>query len=408
MNQLKLIALFLMVSVCVQAQKVENGTYYRTASEGTIEISNVSDGDRFTLTFNNTDGSKKASEVKAVQGTDGLYIHVGDGFFYFITVQNGYLERYIFNGEVNYATAKPCDYYEILVKDKSVVGAKKATAEMRRKKLDDGKESLYFPKLLTEYAKVPAEERFQLEKPYKGIYADGDKSYMHLEPEVWGKNTLGVLTGSRMKLVAKNTGVTKVYYRHHLDPNMFQYYSLIKYWGRSTPEEYVYFGDDGFNFFYHPGSSSVNSIFIFTEDKKKKWTQDELDLAMYAAEEKIKSFEKKMELFANSMNEMPKVPAAGMTDESIKSAALKALQKHAESKGWKEKFTDVVITSNSWNTVIKSSYTGRSIEVAAVATWPDGHCSFQYFDLISMYEGGSFSPELNFYTAGSQFDTDCK
>lgn len=387
-----------------QAQQLTNGTYYRTASDGTIEVSDCCDNDKLTITFKNTDGTENTRELKSVQGTDGLYLHVGDGFFYFIAESDGYLERYIFNGNFNYATADPADYYEILSQDQSLVNSKKSSAELRRKMLDSGKEKFYFPRLLCKYAKAPAEERFQTEKPYKGISSFGKKDFVHIERV--DKNIIDVTIGVRIKMFAKSQGATKSFYRHHLNPNLFIYYGTPTYWGRSTPDEYLYFGADGQHYIYDEGQKT---IFLFGDDKKKKYSDQEITENEFKAKDDIEQkFKDQREIFMNSWVDKPKMPTAAMTDGEIEAEALKALQKHAKEKGWKEDFTEVVITSGSWSDVITVSYIGRIVEVAAKATWPDGHCTFQYFDLMSMHENGGYSKTLFHYATGNQYETDCE
>lgn len=403
-TKIVLCLLLVFMGFPARAQQLKNGTYYRTASDGIVEISDCCDNEKFTVTFKNSDGTENTRELKSVQGTDGLYLYVGEGFFYFIAESDGYLERYIFTGDFNYATAKPADYYEILSRDQSLVNSKKSTAELRRNVLESGKEKFYFPRLLTKYAKAPADERFQIDKYYRGISSTGKKSTMHVK--VVDKNTVDVVFGAKIKMLtlAGKMG-TQTFSRHHLNPNLFVYYDTPRYWGRSDPNQYLYFGANGIHYIYNEGDKS---IFLFGDEKKKKYSEQEITEMEFKAKEDIeKGFWKQKEIFMKSWVDNPEIPAATMNDDGIKTEALKALQKHAKDKGWKENFTDVVITSGSWSDVITASYIGRIVEVAAKATWPDGHCSFQYFDLISMHENGGYSKTLFHYTTGNQYDTDC-
>ncbi|WP_445456528.1 hypothetical protein [Flavobacterium sp. HNIBRBA15423] len=399
------LCLFLIcMGFTIQAQQLKNGTYYRTASDGTIEIFNCCDNEKLTVTFKNTDGTENTRDMKAVQGTDGLYLFVGDGYFYFIAENDEYLERYIFNGNFNYATADPADYYEILSQDQSLVNSKKSSAELRRKMLESGKEKFYFPRLLTKYAKAPANERFQIDKYYKGISSLGQKSTMHVK--VIDKNTIDVVFGAKVKMLTlKGRMDTQTFYRHHLNPNIFMNYDTPTYWGRSDPDEYIYFGADGIHYIYNEGNKS---IFLFGDEKKKYNEQEIMEMEFKAKDDIEKKFRKQKEIFMNSWIDNPKMPATAMVDDEIKTEALKALQKHAKDKGWKEKFNEVVITSGSWSDVITASYIGRIVEVAAKATWSDGHCTFQYFDMISMYENGNYSKTLYHYTTGNQYETNCQ
>lgn len=393
-----ILGLFLtFIGFSAQAQ-LKNGTYYRTGSDGTIEISKCCENGKFTATFKNEDGTENTRELKSVQGTDGLYLHVGDGFFYFIAESNGYLERYIFNGNFNYATADPADYYEILSQDQSLVNSKKNSAELRRNILKSGKEKFYFPRLLCKYAKGQVSERFQIDKYYKGISSLGKKSRMHVE--VIDKNTVKI----KMLSLTSKMG-TKSFSRHHLNPNLFVYYDTPTYWGRSDPDEYLYFGADGIHYIYNEGDKS---IILFGDENKKYSEQEAIEMKFKAKNDIEKKFRKQKEIFMNSWVDKPKMPTAAMNDDKIKLEALKALQKHAKEKEWKENFTDVVITSGSWSDVITVSYIGRIIEVAAKATWPDGHCTFQYFDMMSMYENGNYSKTLYHYTTGNQYEINCK
>lgn len=397
--------LLVCMGFMVQAQQLKKGTYYRTASDGTIEVSDCCDNGKLTITFKNTDGTENTRELKSVQGTDGLYLHVGDGFFYFIAESDGYLERYIFNGNFNYATADPADYYEILSQDQSLVNSKKSSAELRRNMLESGKEKFYFPRLLTKYAKAPVNERFEVDKYYRGISSTGQKSTMNVK--VLDKNTIDIDFGAKVKMFTLNGRTdTQRFYRHHLNPNIFMYYDTPNYWGRSSPNQYIHFGADGIHYIYNEGDKS---IFLFGDEKKRKYSDQEITEMEFKAKEDIeKKFWKQVDIFMNSWTEKPKMPSVAMNDDAIKTEALKALQKHAKDKGWKENFTDLVITSGSWSDVITTSYIGRIVEVAAKATWPDGRCTFQYFDLMSMHENGGYSKTLFHYATGNQYETDCE
>lgn len=100
----------------------------------------------------------------------------------------------------------------------------------------------------------------------------------------------------------------------------------------------------------------------------------------------------------------------GMKDAALEADILKCIRNHAASKGWKEKFTKVRITSTDWY-IITKEYTGvimgRSLDAYCLATWPDGHCTVQVFSFSQQYNGSGYSKTFTFEGVGQQEDVDC-
>jgi hypothetical protein len=109
--------------------------------------------------------------------------------------------------------------------------------------------------------------------------------------------------------------------------------------------------------------------------------------------------------------EKPKaLPLSKDDDTNLESKMLTAIREHAKSGGWEEDFKKIVVTSSEW-TVVRNSATGiilgRYREGAACAKWPDGHCTFQYFDFWQDEQGGGYSNSVQYYAVGDQFTCNC-
>ncbi len=107
--------------------------------------------------------------------------------------------------------------------------------------------------------------------------------------------------------------------------------------------------------------------------------------------------------FSSVKDEMP-------DNLALKAKFLKKLNEHAKANGWKETFTEVKITDEDWSTLrneITSVITGRMINIAAKATWPDGHCTYQTFSMYSDYDGAAYSNAVSLRGIGDQTKIDC-
>ena len=96
---------------------------------------------------------------------------------------------------------------------------------------------------------------------------------------------------------------------------------------------------------------------------------------------------------------------------ALKAKFLKKLNEHAKVNAWKETFTEVKITDEDWTTLrneLTSVITGRLINIAAKATWPDGHCTYQTFSMYSDYDGAAYSNAVSLRGIGDQIKIDCK
>ncbi len=105
------------------------------------------------------------------------------------------------------------------------------------------------------------------------------------------------------------------------------------------------------------------------------------------------------------------LPKAELKSSSLEAKLLKAIQEFGENQGWKETFTKVVITSDWWYNKNKYSgrITGKTIEIAAVATWPNGKCTYQMFNMhreATDNLGKTFGKIYRSGT-GSQYDIRC-
>lgn len=102
---------------------------------------------------------------------------------------------------------------------------------------------------------------------------------------------------------------------------------------------------------------------------------------------------------------------AQMDDPVLAEKCLKKTIAHAKSQGWKETFTEVKIIDEDWSTIRHPKtgiVTGRIINIAAKATWPDGHCTYQEFSFIQDHDGTNYMNAVQFYGVGNQTTIDCQ
>ncbi|WP_434388210.1 hypothetical protein [Melittangium boletus] len=100
----------------------------------------------------------------------------------------------------------------------------------------------------------------------------------------------------------------------------------------------------------------------------------------------------------------------GMKNDALAAEALIAIQQHAADNAWKEKFERAKIVSRGWTIDrhrVSGVILGRSLEVAAFARWPDGHCTYQNFGVRQEYDGSHYAPNFEFDGVGDQQDVDC-
>lgn len=100
---------------------------------------------------------------------------------------------------------------------------------------------------------------------------------------------------------------------------------------------------------------------------------------------------------------------AGMADPALTAQALKVVQKHAQSDGWKETFSKAKIKGSRWE-IQRHTVTGvilsRYIDVWGYATWPDGHCTIQTYGIKEDYDGAAYGAPY-FAGVGNQEKCDC-
>lgn len=102
---------------------------------------------------------------------------------------------------------------------------------------------------------------------------------------------------------------------------------------------------------------------------------------------------------------------AGMEDAALQDKCLKKMIAHAKSQGWSETFNQVKIIDEDWSTIRHPKtgiVTGRIINIAAKAKWPDGHCTYQEFSMIQDHDGAAYMNAVNVYGVGSQTTIDCE
>jgi hypothetical protein len=95
---------------------------------------------------------------------------------------------------------------------------------------------------------------------------------------------------------------------------------------------------------------------------------------------------------------------------ALKAKVLKKMNDHAKANAWKETFTEIKILDEDWTTMrneVTSVIVGRTIDIAAKATWPDGHCTYQEFSMYSDYDGANYSNAVKVYGTGEQTKIDC-
>ncbi|TMU55317.1 hypothetical protein [Flagellimonas algicola] len=100
------------------------------------------------------------------------------------------------------------------------------------------------------------------------------------------------------------------------------------------------------------------------------------------------------------------VPEPYVRDKALEKEALMLMRKHARSQGWRETFKRVVITSLN---VKRSKFSGeivaRNVVISAVAEWPEGRCTAQFFNTRQDLVGDPKKEEygrLYFYGVGKQ------
>jgi uncharacterized membrane protein YgcG len=84
------------------------------------------------------------------------------------------------------------------------------------------------------------------------------------------------------------------------------------------------------------------------------------------------------------------------TDSGLAEDLHSALVAHAQRGGWSETF-EFSMALGEWNTLrnrYTSIVTGRSVQSAGFARWPDGHCTMQAFGFEQSHNGSDFSGPL--------------
>lgn len=99
-----------------------------------------------------------------------------------------------------------------------------------------------------------------------------------------------------------------------------------------------------------------------------------------------------------------------MSDPYVESDILMQLQSIARQEGWDEEFQSVYLASDFQ--VMEDSYgyiEGKGVAAVATAKWPDGRCSYQYFNFYYQYEGGGqYSNVLLYYGHGIRGFVPCE
>ncbi|AUP80941.1 hypothetical protein [Flavivirga eckloniae] len=416
MKQKTIIFISLFITNMVLSQNIEKGTYYRTNKSSTAEVV-FNDSRILKMKFYESGGKINERELKAVAGTKNMYIYSGDSFYYFVIKKDNYLERFSFSGIPMRGNCSPANAYEILSKDQSLIASKASEAKTKDTALEKKREDIFFYNLITENNHTPSTINFKFNQKYKiRKYNTGNHGNSITAGANFlggSKKSIGILSKSpdNKTIVIKGAPVNELGFeevkngnemtmvRSYVDPNVY----VADF--NNSPISYFVLNEEGNHFWYYPNSNSAE-YWIFGD---KKISNDE-SVAFYdfIADDFHPKLQKKIDLYEQAMISKSKIPEAGMNDAALKNQALQTLQKTAKLKKWNEKITDVVITSYTWtiNRSLVGVITGRTIEVAAVAKWPDGSCTFQLFNLKQGYDGSNYT-SFSEYFAKSQFDIDC-
>ena len=107
-------------------------------------------------------------------------------------------------------------------------------------------------------------------------------------------------------------------------------------------------------------------------------------------------------LDVNAQSEKEALPKAAIRNPELEAKIVKAINQYAKKKGWEEVFNKAIITSEEWSVLRDfntGSISGRIIDAAVIARWPDGHCTFREFKIKQEYDGKGYSKEVSRYSS---------
>ncbi|MBN4051188.1 hypothetical protein JYU16_00075 [bacterium AH-315-M05] len=107
-------------------------------------------------------------------------------------------------------------------------------------------------------------------------------------------------------------------------------------------------------------------------------------------------------LNVNAQSDEDALPKAAMINPELEAKIVKAINQYAKKKGWKENFYKAIITSEEWSILRDfntGSVSGRLIDAAVIAKWPDGHCTFRELKIKQEKEGRNYSKEVSRYSS---------
>jgi len=100
------------------------------------------------------------------------------------------------------------------------------------------------------------------------------------------------------------------------------------------------------------------------------------------------------------------VPRRGASDPALEARML-AFLTHSSRK---ETYQIIILRTAAWVTLrhaVSGVVVGRVHTVAAGARWPDGHCTFQEFEIAQDFDGEQFTSPLGMHGVGDQWGVPC-
>lgn len=400
----------LLSSISIFSQSPKAGIYYRTAQskqDKTVEIKDIIESQSFTVIWkgDGKDGKDLIRTLRAIPNTKGLYAYYGAGFFYYMTVEEGYLEKY------NFSSSNVAGGYEIIALDKSVAQSKINDVKYESQMLLSKQKSLCIYDFHNAYYKFDEDHPAAIKNSegynYIAVNQFDGKSAGSQKLKIFFKdNSNNSFRGAKgtMKMALTASPERYTFVRDFLNPN--RYLGLQNIQHAAYPEVIVQFNENGIHYWKSAGNrgSGVfgDNIKLLNEEQKRKYD--------FMMNEIFENYVSEYKSYIDAINDNFTLPEPGMVDQSIEKEALVAMQNFAKRKGWKETFYKIIITSDTWSRIVRHDYSGRIIEVAAVATWPNGKCTFQKFELIAYTNGNGYNKQLDFFklVSDSQREIDCQ
>lgn len=198
----------------------------------------------------------------------------------------------------------------------------------------------------------------------------------------------------REKFPGYETSPYKFYTRKDRYAGHYLFYTPEGYWLYSRGHNKC--GEERYN-----RKANTYPSVLMTEDKmkgEKLSPKQILEKIIKAHNAVCENINKAKEEVARKKAAKVYLPKPTMRNQDFEQKIVAAANHHARRESWKETFTKAIITSNDWG-IIRRKYTGaitgRILEAACVAKWPDGHCTYQYFNFEQAYTGGGKYQKLS-------------